>query len=92
MEIIQDKTGKPIEKAKSVIKWKLVLLSYLLFAVLSACLLYVFPSSNLAIFLADIGTFFTLIMMIFYLLPKAIEVIIIPAAIMVLHYIHWRKT
>ncbi|MCB0728278.1 MAG: hypothetical protein KDD00_12500, partial [Ignavibacteriae bacterium] len=52
--------------------WEIILISYILFGILSVWLISLYPSPSLCILLADIGSFFTLILISIYLAPKAL--------------------
>jgi len=62
--------AKAIHQSKSKLNWKIILISYILYGILSVWLISLYPSPSLCILLADIGSFFTLILFAIYLAPK----------------------
>jgi hypothetical protein len=65
--------AKAIHQSKSKLNWKNILIGYILYGLFSFWLISLYPSPSLCILVADIGSFFTLILLAKYLAPKALS-------------------
>jgi len=63
-------TDKLIEKSN--INWKIILISYILFGVLSVCLIALYPSPALSILIADIGSILALLLILLFFNSKGV--------------------